>query len=73
MPADALPAPDPATCPLCGTGNGCAMERQRQTGVEQPPCWCTRIEIRRDVLARVPQAARGKACICQACASAAAR
>jgi hypothetical protein len=73
MPAAAAPAPDPAICPLCGAGNGCAMERQRLTGVEQPPCWCTRVDIRRDLLDSVPEAARGKACICPACASAAAR
>ena len=73
MPSEAPRQADPATCPLCGGPNGCAMERQRLTGQEQPPCWCTRVEFRRDVLARLPEPARGKACICQACATAAPR
>ena len=60
-------APDPARCPLCGGPNGCAMEMQRRTGEPQPPCWCTQVTFRAETLARVPQAAQRKACICKAC------
>ena len=64
------PATDPRRCPLCGQGNGCAMEAQRATGLTQPPCWCTQVDFEREVLAQIPAAARGLACICQACATA---
>lgn len=60
--------PDPTACPLCGQPNGCAMERQRATGVEQPPCWCTRVDFGADLLAGVPAEAQRLACICPACA-----
>lgn len=64
----AVPAIDPDRCPLCGGPNGCAMEAQRLTGQEQPPCWCTRVDFSADLLAKVPVDAKGKACICPACA-----
>ena len=66
------PLPDPARCPLCGGANACAMERQRQTGQPQPPCWCTQVDFGADLLARIPDEARRKACICRACADASA-
>ena len=55
-------------CPLCGEPNRCAMEIERETGQKQPPCWCTQVDFSADLLARIPQEARRKACICQACA-----
>jgi len=61
--------PDPQRCPLCGVENQCAMELERATGQKQPPCWCTEQTFGVDVLARIPKMARGKACICAACAS----
>ncbi len=61
--------PDPQHCPLCGHANLCAMEAERLTGVKQGPCWCTQVGFKRAVLAAIPAAARGKACICQACAT----
>ena len=62
-------APDPTHCPLCGRANLCAMQAERLTGVKQGPCWCTQVDFNRAVLARIPEAARDKACICQACAT----
>ncbi|WP_082955381.1 cysteine-rich CWC family protein [Tepidimonas fonticaldi] len=61
---------DPTRCPICGGGNGCAMERERQTGRAQPPCWCTQAHFGAEVLDRVPAGARGLACICARCAGA---
>ncbi len=61
--------PDPEHCPLCGQANLCAMEAERLTGVQQGPCWCTRVDFNRAALQHIPTAARGKACICQACAT----
>ncbi|MGZ5180301.1 MAG: cysteine-rich CWC family protein [Ramlibacter sp.] len=73
MPAAPLPAVDPGQCPLCGQPNGCAMERERATGVPQPPCWCTAATFGRELLEQLPDDRRGQACICASCAGAAAR
>lgn len=62
------PTIDPRCCPLCGQANQCAMEVERSTGVKQPPCWCTQARFDAVLLARVPEQAFGKACICAACA-----
>ena len=59
-------------CPLCGEPNRCAMEIERATGQSQPPCWCTKVDFGADLLAQVPEVARGRACICAACAARAA-
>ncbi|WBY03996.1 cysteine-rich CWC family protein [Ramlibacter tataouinensis] len=64
---------DPSRCPLCGQSNRCANEVERATGRPQPPCWCTRADFTRELLAQVPPQAVDKACICAACAAAAAR
>lgn len=65
---DNRPVP-PEVCPLCGKGNQCAMELERATGLKQPPCWCTQAQFSPELLAAVPLTARGKACICAACAA----
>ena len=62
-------APAAASCPLCGQPNRCAMERERETGVRQPACWCTQGRFDADLLARVPPEARRLACICPDCAA----
>lgn len=56
--------PDPSRCPLCGSPNGCAMA----AGNGAAACWCMELEIPRDVLARIPETARDRACVCAACA-----
>ncbi len=66
--SDADTGVDPARCPLCGGPNGCAMEAQRATGQPQPPCWCTRATFSAELIGRLPEAARGKACVCARCA-----
>jgi hypothetical protein len=66
------PAPstlDTTRCPLCGALNQCAMAAGA-SGIDDPPCWCTRVRIDRAQLARIPVAALGKACLCPACAAA---
>ena len=62
------PGADPTHCPLCGKPNRCAMEVERETGVKQPPCWCTQVTFHAALLSSVPEEARGTACICAACA-----
>lgn len=69
VPAQARPAIDPRVCPLCGQGNQCAMQIERETGVAQGPCWCTTAVFDHAVLERVPAEARQLACICARCAA----
>ena len=64
---DTRPRIDPSCCPLCGRVNRCAMERERSTGVPQGPCWCVTETFDPGLLARLPEAARGQACICDTC------
>lgn len=60
------PQPLPAhSCPLCGGPNGCAAAAQ---GTFDTPCWCTQARFSAELLARVPPADRGRACICSRCA-----
>ena len=61
------PRIDPALCPLCGGDNRCAMDRERSTGVPQGPCWCVTETFDPGLLDRLPDTARGRACICSAC------
>lgn len=63
---------NPANCPLCGEPNRCAMALEKETGLAQPPCWCTTVAFDKAVLAKIPAAAQGMACICAACATKAA-
>ena len=56
----------PDRCPLCGGGNACAMV----AGGDASPCWCVAAVFDDALLARVPPAARGLACVCAACAAA---
>jgi len=58
-----------ATCPLCGQANDCAMERERATGVPQGACWCMQVDFSAELLARVPEPSRDRACICPRCAA----
>lgn len=56
--------PDPSRCPLCHGPNACAMAAGATACAT---CWCAKVSIPATVLARVPVAAAGKACVCQAC------
>ena len=49
------------------------MEVERISGEAQPPCWCTQARFTPEQLARVPAEARGRTCLCAACAGQAAR
>ncbi|HWP10817.1 MAG TPA: cysteine-rich CWC family protein [Ramlibacter sp.] len=64
----APPLIDASRCPLCGAANQCAMEVERVTGAQQPPCWCTQADFTGELLAQLPAEVRGQACICPACA-----
>lgn len=67
--AGAAPAGTPLSataCPLCGGPNGCAPAACGRFDVD---CWCTGVRFAPAALARVPEAQRGKACLCRACAT----
>lgn len=54
---------DPTRCPICGQPNDC------QVAAGRPTCWCFERPVPLAVLARVPFAAQGLACVCQTCAT----
>ena len=55
---------NPDRCPLCGEPNNCHLATQ---GDYKGPCWCMDETFPPELLARVPEDARGCACICQRC------
>jgi hypothetical protein len=44
------------------------MEVEHATGVKQPLCWCNQMKFEATLLSKIPEHARGKACLCAACA-----
>ena len=65
-----MPAPaDPRLCPLCGQANQCAMEIEKQTGVQQGACWCSSASFSAELLGQIPDALRNQACVCEVCAA----
>lgn len=57
---------DPGVCPICSKPNGCMMA----AGRAEEGCWCTEAVIPGELLALVPEEAKGKACICRDCVAA---
>lgn len=55
---------DAGKCPLCNGENACAM------AAGQPPqsCWCQQLVIAPEALAALPEAEKGRRCICKSCA-----
>jgi hypothetical protein len=67
QPAAAALQPRPnLACPRCGAANECAPALQGKFGAE---CWCTRVTVSQQALARIPDELKGKACLCRACAA----
>jgi len=54
---------DTATCVLCGGPNQCALAADP----EATQCWCDSVTFDDELLARVPDSAVRKVCICQKC------
>lgn len=65
--SDLLPL-DAPQCPLCGQPNACVPSA---SGRFDGACWCTELTLPPALFARLPESARGTACICRACALAA--
>ena len=59
---------DPTLCPICREPNICAMEKAKATGTKPGRCWCMDAVFTPAVMDQVPDAAKGKACICAKCA-----
>jgi hypothetical protein len=55
-------------CPLCGQPNQCAASA---AGSFEVDCWCKAVSFPADLIAEVPAALQGQACICRRCAEAA--
>lgn len=55
---------NPAECPLCGATNDCQL---CSPATYKGPCWCAHAEISPELLARVPENLRNRACICRSC------
>jgi len=51
-------------CPLCGQPNDCQL---CSVSAHKGLCWCARVDIPGDLLARVPVELRDRACICRGC------
>lgn len=54
-------------CPLCGGPNDCQLA---STAAFKGQCWCARVEIPKELLARVPEDRRNLSCICPRCVAA---
>jgi hypothetical protein len=52
-------------CPLCGGDNACAMAAPEGGARE---CWCFAARIPAETLAQIPEAERGRRCVCARCA-----
>jgi prepilin-type processing-associated H-X9-DG protein/prepilin-type N-terminal cleavage/methylation domain-containing protein len=55
---------NPDWCPLCGAANGCQL---CSPAAYKGSCWCARVEIPDQLLVRVPEPLRNRACICHHC------
>jgi prepilin-type processing-associated H-X9-DG protein/prepilin-type N-terminal cleavage/methylation domain-containing protein len=55
---------NPGLCPLCGGPNDCLL---CAPGVARGPCWCVGAGLPSELLARVPENLRNRACICRTC------
>ncbi|MFZ9856013.1 MAG: cysteine-rich CWC family protein [Limisphaerales bacterium] len=54
----------PARCPLCGRANEC---QQASCDAYKGLCWCERVTFPDELLNRIPEEARNRACVCRAC------
>jgi len=59
------PLPNHA-CPLCGGPNACAPAK---SAILDTPCWCRNVTFSVELLSKVPDQFKNKACICATCAS----
>ena len=63
---------NPSKCSMCGELNQCAQEIAEATGKPPETCWCMGAIFSSELLDRVPEEAKNKACICETCVKASA-
>lgn len=63
---DRVNTPTALSCPLCEGPNECG----RAAGLDQ--CWCLTARIPPEVIARIPDDAHDRVCVCQTCGTGAA-
>ncbi|WP_396654012.1 cysteine-rich CWC family protein [Mechercharimyces sp. CAU 1602] len=51
-------------CPLCGQENQCTKAQGEEEGLS---CWCYHVQFSSELLEKIPEKRRGRACICKAC------
>ena len=51
-------------CPLCGRPNDCQL---CTVDAYKGPCWCAKVKIPAELIARVPAELQNRACICRDC------
>ena len=56
--------PSASLCPLCGLDNQCGAV------AGDSMCWCYAVSIPAELLNRIPEDARRKACLCRTCVDA---
>ncbi|MBL8917276.1 MAG: cysteine-rich CWC family protein [Myxococcaceae bacterium] len=56
-----MTTPDPTRCPLCQQDNACGAAAGKSD------CWCFSVTLDPAALAKLPEAAKGKACVCRTC------
>ncbi|MGB3665482.1 MAG: cysteine-rich CWC family protein [Bermanella sp.] len=64
--SDEVSTVDPLLCPLCQQKNHCG---NLAAGDTEKTCWCKSLDIQfpAELLEKVPEDKKGKACICQLC------
>jgi prepilin-type N-terminal cleavage/methylation domain-containing protein/prepilin-type processing-associated H-X9-DG protein len=55
---------NPAACPLCGGTNECQL---CSPAIYKGQCWCAHAAMPAELLARVPENFRNRACVCKKC------
>ena len=55
---------NPSLCPLCGGPNDCQL---CALVAGKGPCWCFNVTMPEELLARVPENFRNRACVCRSC------
>lgn len=57
-------AADPALCPVCQSPNDCQL---CTSSTYKGSCWCQHHSFPEELLARVPEELRNRACVCRSC------
>jgi len=55
---------NPSLCPLCGGLNDCQLS---SFAAYKGPCWCAKVKVPDELIAKIPVEYRNQACICRAC------